>query len=145
MARTSRESWGSRLGFIFAASGAAIGLGNIQRFPYITAQCGGGAFLLLYLVCVILLGLPLMLVEFSIGRHTQRNPAWAFATIRSNWLSKCLGFFCVFTAFAILCYYLIPAGWAIGFSILALFPKSSMTLADFTANPTYSLGSAALI
>ncbi len=63
-----REKFGSRLGFILISAGCAIGLGNVWRFPYITGQYGGAAFVLIYLVCLVLLGLPIMVMEFAIGR-----------------------------------------------------------------------------
>ena len=77
-----RGEWGSRLGFILAAAGSAIGLGNIWRFPYVTGQNGGAAFLVLYLMCVLLLGVPVMVAELTIGRFSKRNPVGAFETIR---------------------------------------------------------------
>ena len=77
------------MGFILAASGSAIGLGNIWKFPYITGQNGGGAFVLVYLVCAILIGLPIMLAEFTIGRNTFRNPVGALNSLRPNSLVGC--------------------------------------------------------
>ena len=73
-----REHWRSNLGFILAAAGSAVGLGNIWKFPYITGENGGGAFVLVYLICIAVIGLPVMLCELSLGRHTQRNPVGAF-------------------------------------------------------------------
>ena len=76
-----RETWGGTIGFILAAAGSAIGLGNIWKFPYITGINGGGAFVLVYLICIFLLGIPLMLSEIAIGRRTARNPYGAFKRI----------------------------------------------------------------
>ena len=73
-----RETWGSSLGFILAAAGSAVGLGNIWKFPYITGENGGGAFVLIYLLCIAAIGLPVMLCEFVMGRRTQRDPVGAF-------------------------------------------------------------------
>ncbi len=73
-----RESWTGQLGFILASAGSAIGLGNVWKFPYITGVNGGGAFVLVYLCCVILIGMPLMMCEFSLGRRTKKNPFGAF-------------------------------------------------------------------
>jgi len=73
-----REHWSGSLGFILAAAGSAIGLGNIWKFPYITGENGGGAFVLVYLACILVIGLPVMLCEITIGRRTQRNPVGAF-------------------------------------------------------------------
>ncbi|HPE43245.1 MAG TPA: sodium-dependent transporter, partial [Bacteroidales bacterium] len=75
---TPRDSFSSRLGVIAAAAGSAIGLGNIWRFPYVAGENGGGAFLLIYIGFIILIGVPVMLSEFVIGRSTQRNPVGAF-------------------------------------------------------------------
>lgn len=76
-----RETWGGTIGFVLAAAGSAIGLGNIWKFPYITGINGGGAFVLVYLACIFLLGIPLMLSEIAIGRRTKRNPYGAFKRI----------------------------------------------------------------
>ena len=73
-----RESFASRLGFILISAGCAIGLGNVWRFPYITGQYGGAAFVLIYLCCLVLLGLPIMVMEFSIGRGSGCSIAMAF-------------------------------------------------------------------
>lgn len=77
----NREHWGSSWGFILAAAGSAIGLGNIWKFPYITGENGGGAFVLVYLLCIAVIGAPVMLCEFVIGRRTQRNPVGAFKAL----------------------------------------------------------------
>ncbi|MDA3799673.1 MAG: sodium-dependent transporter [Kiritimatiellae bacterium] len=78
MPDNKREHWGSSLGFILAAAGSAVGLGNIWKFPYVTGENGGGAFVLIYLLCILLIGFPLMLAELTIGRKTQKNPIGAF-------------------------------------------------------------------
>lgn len=78
---SKREHWKSNLGFILAAAGSAIGLGNIWKFPYITGQNGGGAFVLIYLGCIFIIGLPVMLCEITLGRHTERNPVGAFKKV----------------------------------------------------------------
>lgn len=77
----SREHWSGAWGFIMAAAGSAIGLGNIWKFPYITGQNGGGAFVLVYLLCIAVIGAPVMICEFALGRHTQRNPVGAFRAL----------------------------------------------------------------
>ncbi len=76
-----RETWGSSLGFVLAAAGSAVGLGNIWKFPYITGENGGGAFVLIYLLCITAIGLPVMLCEFVMGRRTRRNPVGAFRAL----------------------------------------------------------------
>lgn len=79
-----REHWSGSLGFILATAGSAIGLGNIWKFPYITGENGGGAFVLIYLICIAVIGLPVMLCEITLGRHTQRNPAGAFKLLNPS-------------------------------------------------------------
>jgi NSS family neurotransmitter:Na+ symporter len=79
---TPREHWSGTLGFILAAAGSAIGLGNIWKFPYITGENGGGAFVLVYLLCIAVIGAPVMICEFALGRHTQRNPVGAFKALK---------------------------------------------------------------
>ena len=74
MARSAREQWSSRHGFILAAVGSAVGLGNMWRFSYLTAEHGGAAFVLLYLGFTLLIGLPVLLAELTLGRGSQRSP-----------------------------------------------------------------------
>ncbi len=130
----SRGRWGSSIGFILASAGAAVGLGNIQRFPYVVAQHGGGAFVLLYLFCVILLALPLMLVEFALGRHTQRNPMCAIDAIRPKSMWKVAGLLGILTAFFILSYYMVVGGWTLRF-IVGMVLGAPPVLSEFTASP----------
>ena len=78
-----REHLGSRLGFILLSAGCAIGLGNVYKFPYITGQNGGAIFVLIYLACLVLLGLPIMTMEFSLGRGAQKSPVKMYMTICS--------------------------------------------------------------
>jgi neurotransmitter:Na+ symporter, NSS family len=116
----NRGSWGSRMGFILAASGSAIGLGNIWKFPYITGQNGGGAFVLVYLVCAILIGLPIMLAEFTIGRNTFRNPVGALNSLRPNSPWVVVGFMGVLAGFLILSFYGVVGGWTIAYIVKSL-------------------------
>ena len=74
----AREHWGSRLGFIMASAGSAVGLGNVWKFPYMAGENGGGAFLIIYLGCVVFFGLSLVIAELLIGRMAQSNPVGAF-------------------------------------------------------------------
>ncbi|MEM6784882.1 MAG: sodium-dependent transporter, partial [Bacteroidota bacterium] len=99
---SSRGFWGSRLGFILAASGSAIGLGNIWRFPYTAGEGGGGVFVVIYLVFVIGIGLPVLLAELAVGRHTRRNPVGAFKAIVPGTLWPMVGGLGVLTGFGIL-------------------------------------------
>ena len=108
----SRETWATRLGFILAAIGSAVGLGNIWRFPFITAESGGAAFLVVYLLLVAFIGLPVMLVEFVIGRESKQNVVDAFPVIGyGNW--KAIGVIGSITGFIILSYYSVVGGWVI--------------------------------
>lgn len=112
----ARGNWGSRIGFILAATGSAIGLGNIWKFPYITGVYGGGAFVLVYLVCVVIVGLPLMMAELIIGRRSQKNPVGAFKALhkpRSPW--QITGWLGVLSGFVILSFYSVVAGWAMAY------------------------------
>ncbi len=116
-----RGQWAGRLGFILAAAGSAIGLGNIWKFPYITGEYGGGAFVLVYLVCVAVVGLPLMLAELMIGRSTQLNPIGAFQKLSkdgSPW--QITGWLGVASGFLILAFYSVVAGWSMAFIFEAL-------------------------
>ncbi len=115
-----RGFWASRWGFILAASGSAVGLGNIWKFPYITGQNGGGAFVLVYLLCVILVGLPIMLAEFTLGRKTNLNPVGAFNAIKpkSPWIS--IGFMGVLAGFLILSFYGVVGGWTIAYVVKSI-------------------------
>ena len=107
-----RGHWSSRTGFVLAAAGSAIGLGNLWKFPYITWSNRGGAFVLVYLACVAAVGLPIMMAEILIGRKTQKSPVGAMAEAMGpawSWIGG-LG---VFTGFVILGYYTVIAGWTL--------------------------------
>jgi len=112
----TREQWGSRLGFVLAAAGSAVGLGNIWKFPYMTGQNGGGAFLIIYLALVFTIGLSVMLAEFAVGRAAQRNPIGAFAVLKGK-LWPVVGFLAVLAAFLILSFYSVVAGWTIAYIV----------------------------
>ncbi len=106
----SRGEWSGQLGFVLAAAGSAVGLGNIWRFPYSAGENGGGAFVLVYLACVVALGLPVMLLEISLGRATQKNPVGAFKAIAPKGAWKYLGFLAIATGLGILSFYSVIAG-----------------------------------
>ncbi len=114
----NREHWGSGLGFVLAAAGSAIGLGNIWKFPYITGENGGGAFVLVYLLCIVAIGLPVMLCEITLGRHTQRNPVGAFKAVspRSSTVAHLIGAAILLNAFFLFCF----GHWATGLLAVAL-------------------------
>lgn len=110
-----RENFGSKIGVLAAAAGSAIGLGNIWKFPYITGENGGAAFILVYLACIILVGLPVMLAEFVIGRKTQKNAVGSFKELAPNKPWYLAGGVSVATAFIILSFYSIIAGWVFSY------------------------------
>ncbi|MBN1351442.1 sodium-dependent transporter [candidate division KSB1 bacterium] len=117
---TERGAWTSKLGFILAAAGSAIGLGNIWRFPYITGENGGAVFLMVYLGFIFLIGLPVMITELIVGRRTERNPVGALAILNpaSQW--KLIGGLGVLTGFAILSFYSVIAGWTVGYIVKSI-------------------------
>jgi NSS family neurotransmitter:Na+ symporter len=114
-----RAHWASRIGFIFAAVGSAVGLGNIWQFPFQTGQNGGAAFLVVYLAVVVAIGFPAMLTEFVIGRRAQRNPVDVFSALgHDDW--RVAGGLAAFTAFWILSFYSVVGGWVIRYTIGSL-------------------------
>jgi len=118
------ERWSTRRAFILAVTGAAVGLGNIWRFPYITGENGGAAFLVLYIAFVLLLGLPVMMAEILIGRAGRRAPMQALGYLAGqagasrHW--RLLGLFGAFTVFCILSFYSVVSGWSIEFFVTAV-------------------------
>ncbi len=110
---SNRDSFSSKFGIIAAAAGSAIGLGNIWRFPYVVGENGGGAFLLIYLFFVAIIGIPVMLSEFVIGRGAQRNPVGAFKKLAPGKPWYLVGLMGVGAAFMILAFYTVVAGWTL--------------------------------
>jgi NSS family neurotransmitter:Na+ symporter len=129
-----RGQWNSTLGFVLAAAGSAIGLGNIWRFPYVTGTNGGAAFVVIYLACVLLICLPYLFAELALGRATSKNPVGAIRALRpgSTWIG--VGGLGVLTGVFILSYYAVIAGWAFGY-IFKSFLAPSLPHAEFTASP----------
>lgn len=116
---TPREHWGSRLGFILAAAGSAIGLGNIWKFPYLAGQHGGAAFLIVYLALSFTIGLSVMLCEFLIGRAARKDPVGAFAKLKGGaW--PVVGFLGILAAFVILSFYSVVGGWTLAYILKML-------------------------
>ncbi len=116
--------WSSRFAFILAATGSAVGLGNIWKFPYITGENGGGAFVIVYLLCVLLIGIPIMMAETMLGRRSRQNPINTMMTLAEeagadkNW--HYLGWMGVIAGFLILSYYSVIAGWASAYVLKAV-------------------------
>lgn len=113
-----------------AASGSAVGLGNIWKFPYITGQNGGGAFVLVYLICIAVVGLPIMLAEFTVGRKTSLNPVGAFQQLKPGTPWVGIGFMGVLAGFLILSFYGVVGGWTLAYVVKSL----THSLSQFT-NP----------
>lgn len=110
----SREMWNSKTAFILAAIGSAIGLGNIWRFPYITFANGGGAFLVAYFICLFVAGIPLLMLEFSMGHKTRQSAPGAFAVLRPR--MQWFGWFAVGVGFIIVTYYAIIMSWSVNYT-----------------------------
>ncbi len=115
----TRAKWGTKLGFILAASGSAVGLGNIWKFPYITGHYGGGAFVLVYLACILIVGLPIMIAELMIGHKSQKSPIGGFKALHKSKFWVIAGVIGVVAAFLILSFYSIVAGWSMAYILKA--------------------------
>ncbi|NGX62961.1 MAG: hypothetical protein KR126chlam6_00365 [Candidatus Anoxychlamydiales bacterium] len=116
-----REGWKSRTGFIFAALGSAVGLGSIWRFPYVVGQNGGGAFILLYLIFLAIIGFPILIAEIVIGRTSQSSPYGAFKLLGKNKFWGYSGKGVIFTGLIISSFYSVIAGYMLGYLIEAIF------------------------
>ena len=128
--RPGRGEWGSRIGFILAAAGSAVGLGSIWKFPYMVAKNGGGIFLILFLIISATLGVALMTAEMTMGSLTQRGAVGAYDRLGGKrW--KIVGYMSVFCAFILLSFYSVVGGWTIAYFIklcrIARTNKSSIS------------------
>ncbi|MBX2962272.1 MAG: sodium-dependent transporter [Cyclobacteriaceae bacterium] len=133
----NRGQWGSKFGFIMAAAGSAVGLGNIWRFPYITGQNGGGAFVFVYILCVLVVGLPLLYNETAFGRLTGKNTVGAFKDTGANkFWQITAGFLALSVSFFVLTYYGVIAGWTIGY-IISEFTDFIRDFETFRSNALY--------
>ncbi|QUI23264.1 sodium-dependent transporter [Vallitalea pronyensis] len=124
-----REQWGSRVGFILAAIGSAVGLGNIWRFPYTVAKNGGGAFLIPYLVALFTAGIPLLILEFGLGHKMRTSAPGIFGRLNKRWQK--LGWWQTAIAFVITVYYVAIIGWALSYVIFSLDLSWGIDTADF--------------
>ncbi|HZG73020.1 MAG TPA: sodium-dependent transporter [Chondromyces sp.] len=116
----NNEKWSSRIGFILSSAGAAIGLGAIWKFPYVTGQSGGGAFLLIFVLFTLLIGLPMLISEFIIGRGSGREAVSAYKTLAPNSFWTLTGKLGVVGCFLLLSFYCVVGGWVLIYTILAL-------------------------
>lgn len=115
-----RASFGTKFGLIMAAAGSAVGLGNIWRFPVETGQNGGAAFILVYVGSVLILGIPLMVAEFMVGRHGHCNTAYAYRSLTKSRFWGNIGFLGVAAAALIMCYYIVVSGWMLKYLVMSI-------------------------
>ncbi|MBQ6208948.1 MAG: sodium-dependent transporter [Prevotella sp.] len=128
--KEERANFGSKIGVILATAGSAVGLGNVWRFPYMTGENGGAAFILIYIICVLLLGIPCMVSEFIIGRHGASNTARAYTKLANGTPWKFIGFMGVLTGFLITGYYAVVSGWCLQYVF-------SSVMGELKGDPTY--------
>mgnify|MGYP002588020274 CR=1 FL=1 len=130
-----RSSFSGKIGFVLSAAGASVGLGNIWRFPFETGNHGGAAFILVYLVCVLILGIPIMIAEFLIGRRSRANTARAYQKMAPGTHWRWVGRMGVLAGFLILGYYSVVAGWTLEFiGEAATNSFAGKSAADFIAS-----------
>ena len=136
-----RGSFGSKFGVILASAGSAVGLGNVWRFPTEVGNNGGAAFIIIYLLCVFFVGVPVMVSEFVIGRHTHANTISAYSKLAPGTLWRLQGVSGVFVAFLILSYYIIISGWTLFYLTESVINSLSVSrdytayFNDFVSNP----------
>lgn len=126
--KNERGSWGSKIGFLLAAAGSAIGLGNIWKFPYLCGEYGGAAFIVTYIALVIIVGFTIMLAELVLGRHSQFGPVGAFRAIKQKWAWA--GAVGILASYLILTYYSVIGGWIIKYIISGLTGNFNTTDVD---------------
>ncbi len=130
----SRGSFSGKIGFILAAAGSAVGLGNIWRFPYIAGQNGGAAFVFIYILSIILIALPLLMNEIAFGRYTRRNPVDAFGVVKPGTLWRFVGYISILACFMVLSYYSVIAGWTLYYFWESLLGKE-VVFTEFASDP----------
>ena len=147
MTDTKRSGFGSKLGMVLATAGSAVGLGNVWRFPYVTGQNGGAAFIIIYIVCILLMAIPVMLCEMMIGRHGQSNAARAYGKVSGSKRWRWVGYLGVFTGTLIVGYYSVVSGWTLQYTLSSLLNDLHGTpeyfkdfFNDFIASPTKIVG-----
>jgi len=138
MAEVGRERWPSRFHFIFAAIGSAIGLGNVWRFPYMSYSYGGGAFLVAWMVCLLIMGVPWLIMEFGMGRYFQKGAPGVFAGIRKK--LEWVGWWPVFVAFLIVCYYTVIMAWSLRYAVSSVTVAWGMGEAGASGAGSYFFG-----
>lgn len=133
----NRGQWASSFGFIMAAAGSAVGLGNIWRFPYLTGQNGGAAFVVIYLLCVVLIGVPVLMNEMALGRMTGKSTIGTFKATGAKPIWMLLGgVLAILVSFFVLSYYTVIAGWTVGYMATSLV-NAPIPFKEFIATPSY--------
>lgn len=144
-----RESWSSRLGFILAVSGSAIGLANIWRFPYLVGEYGGAGFVIIYLISLALIGFPVLIAEIVLGRKARKGPSGAFQELGKSTTWGLIGKTTVFTGFLVSSFYSAIAGWILGYLVESIkgnvtnFTTTTEAAAYFEhllASPLFTVG-----
>ena len=141
----NRERLGSRLGFIMLSAGCAIGCGNVWKFPWMCGQYGGGSFMLIYILCLIFMGLPVMIMEFSIGRASQVSPLRMYPTLsveknKKKW--KPMGAVCFLGNISLMAFYMVVTGWIVYYFVKFLTGQNEdfgfvQMISDPTVNVSY--------
>ncbi len=131
MGITSRGQFGSKIGAVLVAAGSSVGLGNIWRFPYVMGENGGAAFLLVYIACILFIGLPIMLGEFAVGRATGKNSVGAYRSLDRKWTP--LGYCGMLASFCIMGFYFVVASWTADYLVHSL----SGTLSTYSTAAEY--------
>ncbi len=142
-----REKLGSRLGFIMLSAGCAIGCGNVWKFPWMTGQYGGGSFVLIYILCLIVLGLPVMTMEFAVGRAAQTSPLFMYKKLQKPGQKWCvIGYTCLLGCFALMAFYTVVAGWILCYFVHFLTGRiSDLGFVPMITNPALNVGYLAVV
>ncbi len=144
-----RAHWGSRLGFILAVAGSAVGLANIWRLPYVVGENGGAAFLIVYLLCLVIIGVPVFIAEILIGRTTQLSPGKAFYQIGGHPFWSWIGHGTILTGFLVSTFYSVVAGWILGYLVESIrgnisnLNETTQSIAHYNSlieNPVWGIG-----
>ena len=137
---SNENTWSSKLGFILASAGAAIGLGQIWKFPYVAGMNGGGAFLLLFIVFTLLIGLPMLISEYVIGRGSGKEAVGAYDTLAPNSYWRIIGRLGVLGCFLLFSFYAVVGGWVLIYTILSLFGQIIQEGANYAQFFVYVIG-----
>lgn len=136
----NRERLGSRLGFIMLSAGCAIGCGNVWKFPWLCGQNGGGSFMLIYVICLILLGLPAMIMEFAVGRASQSSPIYMYQKLSGKKKWGVFGIICLIGNIALMAFYTVVTGWIIYYFVKFITGQNQdFGFVNMITNPTVNV------